>query len=93
MGNSTRQALRSHFVLCFFYPILLHTQIEQCLFSMAPYEVLSKSYQMFTFCLLEVLCDPSLAPKLADTKAAGEVKALDDFYQMLQNDPDRAYYG
>lgn len=31
--------------------------------------------------------------KLADTKASGEVKALDDFYQMLQSDPDRAFYG
>ncbi|XP_059143702.1 protein pelota homolog [Physella acuta] len=41
----------------------------------------------------EVLADPSIAVKLADTKAAGEVKALDDFYTMLQTDPDRAYYG
>lgn len=42
---------------------------------------------------VEVLADPSIAVKLADTKAAGEVKALDDFYTMLQTDPDRAYYG
>ena len=45
------------------------------------------------FLFIEVLQDPSLAPKLADTKASSEVKALDDFYQMLMNDPDRAFYG
>ncbi|MEQ2197614.1 hypothetical protein XENOCAPTIV_000949 [Xenoophorus captivus] len=26
-------------------------------------------------------------------KAAGEVKALEDFYKMLQHEPDRAFYG
>lgn len=31
--------------------------------------------------------------KLADTKAAREVQALDSFYQMLNTDPDRAFYG
>lgn len=34
-----------------------------------------------------------MTSRLADTKAAGEVKALDDFYKMLQNEPDRAFYG
>ena len=49
---------------------------------------------MLMFLLLtEVLQDPSITSKLADTKASGEVKALDDFYQMLQNDPNRAFYG
>lgn len=43
--------------------------------------------------LKEVLSDPAVTARLADTKASGEVKALDDFYQMLQNDPDRAFYG
>lgn len=47
----------------------------------------------FKHSLKEVLSDPAVTARLADTKAAGEVKSLDDFYQMLQNDPDRAFYG
>ena len=43
--------------------------------------------------LSEVLSDPAVTARLADVKASGEVKSLDDFYQMLQNDPDRAFYG
>ncbi|XP_013398167.1 protein pelota homolog isoform X2 [Lingula anatina] len=43
--------------------------------------------------LKEVLSDPAVTCRLSDTKASGEVKALDDFYQMLQNDPNRAFYG
>ncbi|XP_028931465.1 protein pelota homolog [Ornithorhynchus anatinus] len=43
--------------------------------------------------LTEVLSDPDVASRLSDTKAAGEVKALDDFYKMLQHEPDRAFYG
>ena len=41
----------------------------------------------------EVLQDPAVTSKLSDTKAAGEVKALEDFYSMLQNDSNRAFYG
>ncbi|XP_022093296.1 protein pelota homolog [Acanthaster planci] len=43
--------------------------------------------------LKEVLSNPAVTARLADTKAAGEVKALDAFYNMLQNEPDRAFYG
>lgn len=43
--------------------------------------------------LTEVLSDAAVVSKLADTKAAGEVKALDDFYKAMQNEPDRAFYG
>ena len=43
--------------------------------------------------LTEVLSDPAVTSRLADVKATGEVRALDEFYQMLQNDPDRAFYG
>ena len=43
--------------------------------------------------LKEVFADPAVGVRLADTKAAYEVKALDSFYTMLQNEPDRAYYG
>ncbi|XP_063448798.1 protein pelota-like [Mytilus edulis] len=55
--------------------------------------VLVHSSSGFKHSLKEVLQDPSLAPKLADTKALTEVKALDEFYQMLMNDADRASYG
>jgi protein pelota len=30
---------------------------------------------------------------MADTKAAGEVKALETFYTLLQTEPARAFYG
>ena len=39
------------------------------------------------------MADQAVAMKLADTKAAGEVKALGMFYTMLQNEPNRAFYG
>lgn len=55
--------------------------------------ILAHSSSGFKHSLKEVLQDPSLAPKLSDTKASAEVKALDDFYQMLMNDSDRAFYG
>lgn len=55
--------------------------------------VLVHSSSGFKHSLNEVLQDPSIQSKLADTKASGEVKALDDFYQMMQNDPNRAFYG
>lgn len=31
--------------------------------------------------------------KIADTKAAGEVKALENFYSVLQTEPAKAFYG
>ncbi|KAI8377504.1 protein pelota [Radiomyces spectabilis] len=43
--------------------------------------------------LNEVMQNPAIQTKLANTKAASEVKALDDFYAMLNKDPDRAFYG
>lgn len=42
---------------------------------------------------LEVLQDPAVMVKISDTKAAGEVKALETFYTMLQCEPARAFYG
>ncbi|KAJ1126107.1 hypothetical protein NDU88_004516 [Pleurodeles waltl] len=45
------------------------------------------------YSLKEVLSDPAVTSRLADTKAAGEVKALEEFYKMLQHEPDRAFYG
>ncbi|KAI8982685.1 pelota-like protein [Pilobolus umbonatus] len=43
--------------------------------------------------LVEVMQDPSIQMKLADTKSAKEIQALDNFYQMMNTDPDRAFYG
>ncbi|KND02416.1 uncharacterized protein SPPG_02882 [Spizellomyces punctatus DAOM BR117] len=43
--------------------------------------------------LTEVLQQPSVQSQLSDTKYATEVRSLDRFYQMLANDPDRAFYG
>eukprot|EP00158_Paraphelidium_tribonemae_P004777 Partr_v1_DN26958_c0_g1_i4_m7017 putative pelota homolog len=43
--------------------------------------------------LQEVLRDPSIQTQLADTKYAKETKALESFFQMLNDNPDRAYYG
>ncbi len=40
-----------------------------------------------------MLTDPAVQPKLADTKAACEVRALEDFFEMMKVDPDRAIYG
>jgi len=41
----------------------------------------------------EVLVDPTVISRISDTKAAGEVKALELFYTTLQRDPARAFYG
>ncbi|KAF5397579.1 Pelota mRNA surveillance and ribosome rescue factor [Paragonimus heterotremus] len=43
--------------------------------------------------LKEVLADTNILSKLANTKAATEVTALNDFYQMLKVDQSRAFYG
>eukprot|EP01119_Soliformovum_irregulare_P007286 TRINITY_DN1968_c1_g1_i1.p1 TRINITY_DN1968_c1_g1~~TRINITY_DN1968_c1_g1_i1.p1 ORF type:complete len:410 (-),score=116.18 TRINITY_DN1968_c1_g1_i1:40-1242(-) len=43
--------------------------------------------------LKEVLSDPQVVAKLSDTKASGEIRALNDFYDMMKTEPDRAVYG
>ncbi|KAK9141104.1 hypothetical protein Scep_010785 [Stephania cephalantha] len=43
--------------------------------------------------LREVLDAPSVMNLIKDTKAAQEVRALKDFFDMLSNDPSRACYG
>ena len=45
------------------------------------------------FMFTEVLQDPTVTAKLSDTKASGEVRILQEFYQMMQTDPNRAFYG
>merc|ERR1712098_458155 len=46
----------------------------------------------FKHSLKEVLQDPAVQTKLADTKASEEVRALESFYRMLKHEPDRAFY-
>lgn len=43
--------------------------------------------------LKEVLDAPNVMSMIKDTKAAQEVQALKDFFDMLSNDPTRACYG
>ncbi|KAF3791740.1 PELOTA 1 protein [Nymphaea thermarum] len=43
--------------------------------------------------LREVLDAPNVMSMIKDTKAAQEVRALKDFFEMLSNDPARACYG
>lgn len=47
----------------------------------------------FKHSLKEVLMDSSVISKMADTKASGEVRALEAFYTMLQTEPGKAFYG
>lgn len=46
-----------------------------------------------SLCVVELLSDPTVASMLTDTKATSEVRSLDNFYQMLKNDQNRAVYG
>jgi protein pelota len=41
--------------------------------------------------LSEILQEQAIQMRLADTKYAKEAKALDQFFQMLHTDVDRAY--
>ncbi|KAG9305437.1 hypothetical protein G9A89_021155 [Geosiphon pyriformis] len=43
--------------------------------------------------LQEVLQDPVVQAQLADTKYAREMMTLDKFFKMLNEDPDKAFYG
>merc|ERR1712141_770632 len=55
--------------------------------------ILVHSSSGFKHSLQEVLSDPAISSRLSDTKATSEVRALESFYTMLQNEPDRAFYG
>jgi len=55
--------------------------------------ILVHSSSGFKHSLQEVLSDPAISSRLSDTKATSEVRALQSFYTMLQNEPDRAFYG
>ncbi|KAI8865580.1 hypothetical protein GQ42DRAFT_91468 [Ramicandelaber brevisporus] len=43
--------------------------------------------------LNEVMADEAVVKRVADTKAAKEIKAIQRFHEMLGTDEDRAYYG
>lgn len=47
----------------------------------------------FKHSLAEVLSNSSVSARLADTKAAGDVRALGDFDNILGTEQDRAWYG
>lgn len=55
--------------------------------------VACQSSSGFKHSLKEVLADPSIASRIENTKAFSEVRVLDNFFEMLNSDPDRAYYG
>eukprot|EP00877_Chromochloris_zofingiensis_P014927 jgi/Chrzof1/9689/Cz04g12080.t1 len=55
--------------------------------------VLAQASSAYKHSLKEVLSLPAIASKIKDTKAAREVAALQEFYDMLGNDPARAFYG
>ncbi|XP_076045285.1 pelota mRNA surveillance and ribosome rescue factor [Oratosquilla oratoria] len=55
--------------------------------------VLVHSSNGFKHSLREVLEDQTVTARLADTKAAGEMKVLQQFMSLMGTDPDRAYYG
>ncbi|OQR69061.1 protein pelota-like [Tropilaelaps mercedesae] len=55
--------------------------------------ILTHSSSGFKHALREVLQDQTVQSKLSDTKATGEVKALDQFYQVLQTESTKAFYG
>ena len=47
----------------------------------------------FKGAIREVLEAPAVMSQIKDTKAAMEVRALDDFFEMLAAQPERAFYG
>ncbi|KAJ8763776.1 hypothetical protein K2173_003558 [Erythroxylum novogranatense] len=55
--------------------------------------VLAHTSSGYKHSLREVLDAPNVMNLIKDTKAAQEVQALKDFFNMLTNDPDRACYG
>lgn len=55
--------------------------------------VLVHSSSGFKHSLKEALQDPAVASRLTETKFSSEIKSLEQFYTVLQNDADRAVYG
>jgi len=55
--------------------------------------VLVHSSSGYKHALKEVLQEPAVLARLADTKATEEVRALEAFYKMMKNEQARAFYG
>ena len=55
--------------------------------------VIAHASSAYKHALHEVLTDPAVAARISDTKAAGEVIALRDFFAMMNKEPDRVQYG
>jgi len=55
--------------------------------------VLAHSSSGHTLSLQEVIQDPAVAARVADTKASAEVAALREFFDVLKADDTRAVYG
>ncbi|PNH05441.1 Protein pelota, partial [Tetrabaena socialis] len=55
--------------------------------------VLAPASSAYKHSLKEVLSCPGIASRIKDTKAAREVGALQDFYDLLSTDSTRAFYG
>lgn len=58
-----------------------------------PKWLLAHASSAYKHALKEVLSDPAVAPRVADTKAAAEVLGLKQFFGKLSAEPDRATYG
>ena len=54
--------------------------------------VLCKAASGHKHAISELLADPKILAQLEDTKVAKEVATLEQFFQLISNDPDRAYY-
>ncbi|XP_056645017.1 protein pelota [Diorhabda carinulata] len=79
-----------------FYEYMFQTAVKtdnKVLLDNKPKFMLVHSSSGFKHSLQEVLQDPSVVNKISDTKAAGEVKILENFYTMLQCEPSKAFYG
>ncbi|KAL2650908.1 hypothetical protein R1flu_019036 [Riccia fluitans] len=55
--------------------------------------VLAHSSSGYKHSLKEVLAETAVMTQIKDTRAAKEVRAMERFYSMLSNDPNRAFYG
>ena len=58
-----------------------------------PKWVLAHASSAYAHALRQVLTDPAVAARVADTRAGAEVAALREFVQMMGDDPDRVTYG
>ncbi|BBM98230.1 protein pelota [Marchantia polymorpha subsp. ruderalis] len=55
--------------------------------------VLAHSSSGYKHSLKEVLAEPAVMAQIKDTRAAKEVKVMQDFFSMLSQDSARAFYG